>query len=141
MNRRVVYTIMLASSLIVLHFTGHYVYEGSSGLSDFPDLVLLLPLPVILFVFLRPMVQGEEFTLRKGVRAGEFVVRRAAFPFAFFVAAHGYFVFTYPSMPLVAISFFMALLGTWIAGIVCSAICTWIIERRASGAVIRGSAA
>ena len=87
------------------------------------------------------MAQEEGFTLRKGVRTGEFVVRRAAFPFAFFVAAHGYFVFTYPNMPLVASSFFMALLGTWIAGIACSAICAWIIERRASGGIIRGSAA
>jgi hypothetical protein len=51
MNRRVAYTIMLASSLIVLHFTGHYVREGPSGLSVFPDLVSLLPLPVLLFVF------------------------------------------------------------------------------------------
>jgi uncharacterized membrane protein YeaQ/YmgE (transglycosylase-associated protein family) len=35
----------------------------------------------------------------------------------------------------------MALLGTWIVGIVCSSICAWIIERRASGGIIRDSAA
>jgi len=85
------------------------------------------------------MAQGEkDFTWRRGFRAGEFVVRRAAFPFAVFVAAHGYFAFTYPYTPLVTISFFGTLLITWILGMVCSAICAWIIERRASGGVIRG---
>jgi|GEM_PF-5112479 len=58
MNRRVAYTIMLASSLIVLHFTGHHVVEGPSGfISVFPDLLSILPLPVLIFVFLRQIFE------------------------------------------------------------------------------------
>lgn len=74
-----------------------------------------------------------QFAIRQGIRAGEAVARRAALVFAFFVLAYSYFYFDYASAWLMVFAFSMTIVAAWMAGIVSSAFCAWIVKRYTAG--------
>ena len=134
MSRTNKYSVALAAGLILFFTFGNRTNSTPHTLSTFPYLLSLLPFPLVLYPLLRNQSKTMgAFSVREGIRLGESVVRLSAIAFSLYVAIYSYFFFGGRSFSLVAASFIITLLWTWMIGIAIAGACAWFVRRTATG--------
>ena len=127
--------LILAAVLIGLFVIGNLTSSAPHTLSVFPWLINFVAFPLVLYPAIRAIGirrYGTSITLHQGVWIGEAITRRAALLFGIFNACYSYFYFEHSGLRFMVIGFVMAALLTWLIGLMCSFLCTFIITRRLS---------
>jgi hypothetical protein len=129
MDKTKKYSIGLTISLIFFFTLGNILSNVPSTLSTFPDLLSMVPIPVLLYFFLKNSGKsGERISVKDGIFLGKEVVTNAAFIFAIFTFIYSLFYYNGPPLVMATVSFVMALIGTWVVSIISIAICSWLLR-------------
>ncbi|MAL18136.1 MAG: hypothetical protein CL670_01635 [Balneola sp.] len=129
MDKTKKYSIGLAISLIFFFTLGNVLSSVPNTLSTFPDLLSMVPIPVLLYFFLKNSGKSvERISVKDGIFLGKEVVKNAAFIFAIFTFIYSLFYYNGSPLVMATVSFVMALVGTWVVSIISIAICSWLIR-------------
>lgn len=130
MDKTKKYSFGLAISLIFFFTIGNILRSVPNTLSTFPDLLSMLPIPVLIYFYLRSSKKsGRTINLKNGFHLTKEVVLNAALLFAIFTFVYSLFYYGNSSYLMAGVSFLMAIIGTVIVSIISILLCSWLIQK------------
>ena len=133
MTGQLKYSLVLAAVLIGLFVIGNLISSSPHTLGVFPWLINLVAFPIVLYPAIRDISirhYGASLTIYQGLWIGEAITRWAALLFGVFYACYSYFYFEHGRLWLLIAGFIMTVLTTWLIGLMCSFVCTFVITKR-----------